>query len=300
MTKSSSKEEFIKKAINIHGNTYCYDNVLYKNNRIPVQIYCNIHGLFYQRPDNHLSGKGCQECSGNKKITIKQFLVRANEVHNNYYIYDKVELKSTHSKVIIECVKHGEFLQTPNKHIYSKNGCPRCVGMNTNNSFFIEKALLIHGSRYDYSLIDYKNSVTKIKIICRTHGEFYQNPSKHLNGCGCPKCNINSSNKELAWLKSLDNYNDIIRSYTIRVNNKRIFFADGFDSKTNTIYEFYGDFWHGNPEIYPADKINKVIDLSFGELYKKTLDKENDIKKLGYNIVSIWENDWNKIIKGVK
>lgn len=53
---------------------------------------------------------------------------------------------------------------------------------------FIEKAKLIHGDKYDYSKIEYKNYETKICIICPIHGEFYQTPNKHLNGCGCPKC----------------------------------------------------------------------------------------------------------------
>jgi len=53
---------------------------------------------------------------------------------------------------------------------------------------FIDKALKVHGDRYDYSLVDYKSSKIKIKITCKQHGIFEQLPSKHLSGRGCPTC----------------------------------------------------------------------------------------------------------------
>lgn len=53
---------------------------------------------------------------------------------------------------------------------------------------FIAKAKAIHGDRYDYSLVDYKRSRIKVKIICKEHGVFEQTPNNHLNGKGCEKC----------------------------------------------------------------------------------------------------------------
>lgn len=55
---------------------------------------------------------------------------------------------------------------------------------------FIKKANLIHSNKYDYSLVEYINSFTKVKIICPIHGEFEQTPSKHLSGSGCKYCHI--------------------------------------------------------------------------------------------------------------
>lgn len=62
------------------------------------------------------------------------------------------------------------------------------------------------------------------------------------------------------------------------------------------IYEFYGDFWHGNPNIYKCDEINSVNKISFGKLYSNTIDKENKLKSLGYGIISIWESDYKKLV----
>jgi hypothetical protein len=54
--------------------------------------------------------------------------------------------------------------------------------------WFIEKANKTHGDKYNYSKTKYISSKTKVTIICPIHGEFYQTPSSHLNGCGCYTC----------------------------------------------------------------------------------------------------------------
>jgi len=53
---------------------------------------------------------------------------------------------------------------------------------------FIEDARRVHGDKYDYSEVDYKNNKTKVSIICKKHGLFYQTPNDHLSGYGCKKC----------------------------------------------------------------------------------------------------------------
>ena len=60
---------------------------------------------------------------------------------------------------------------------------------------FIEKANKKHNNKYDYSKVDYINAHTKVCIICPEHGEFWQTPNSHLNGCGCSLC---SSNKKMS------------------------------------------------------------------------------------------------------
>lgn len=56
------------------------------------------------------------------------------------------------------------------------------------NFEFVSKSKEVHGDNYDYSLVNYKNNKTKVKIVCLEHGEFEQIPSNHLRGMGCRFC----------------------------------------------------------------------------------------------------------------
>ena len=141
-------------------------------------------------------------------------------------------------------------------------------------------------------MIKYLNSYTPIIITCPAHGDFEQTPNEHLRS-DCPKCAGGSISKiSQRWLDSFNNSN-IEREKKITINNKKII-VDGYDPRTNTCYEFHGDFWHGNPSVYPPTEINRKNGMSFGELYNKTLEKEKTIRELGFNLVCIWEDAWKK------
>lgn len=60
---------------------------------------------------------------------------------------------------------------------------------------WIQKAILIHGTRFDYSLVNYIGNFDKVYIICKIHGKFEQIPHNHLKGCGCIKCNNDCKGK---------------------------------------------------------------------------------------------------------
>ena len=111
-------------------------------------------------------------------------------VHGNRYDYSLVEYKNNKTKVKIICKEHGVFEQTPVNHVYFKCNCPICSKcQKINNNSFIERLNKIHDNKFDYSLIDYKNMHTKIKIICPTHGVFEQTPHNHIRH-GCKKCSF--------------------------------------------------------------------------------------------------------------
>jgi len=123
----------------------------------------------------------------------EKFIDKASERHNNKYDYSKVDYSGYNVKVCIICPEHGEFWMTPQNHL-KKKGCPKCAldGRRKPIKQFIEEAKTIHGDKYDYSKVNYINSRTKVCIICPEHGEFWQEPSAHINGCGCPKCSHRS------------------------------------------------------------------------------------------------------------
>lgn len=123
-----------------------------------------------------------------RRLTKDEFVSKARQVHGDKYDYSKVEYVNNGTKVTIVCPIHGEFTQTPNHHLLGQ-GCRKCAGTEQMDSqSFIEKAMNVHGDRFDYSKVDYVNARTKVCIVCRTHGDFWQSPHRHLRGDGCAKC----------------------------------------------------------------------------------------------------------------
>lgn len=186
----ATKEGFIKKARAIHGDKYDYSQVDYVNSSTRVQIICPSHGVFIQKPQDHLAGYCCPVCGGSQKLTTEEFIRRAQEVHGNKYDYSQVKYVNGHSKVIIVCPEHGPFFQTPYLHVLG-SGCSKCVGKyKPSTAEFIEMAKRIHGDKYDYSKVQYKSSEEKVTIICPVHGEFQQTPRDHVYlKRGCVYCN---------------------------------------------------------------------------------------------------------------
>ena len=92
------------------------------------------------------------------------------------------------------------------------------------------------------------------------------------------------------WLDSMG-VEDDFREFKIKINNKT-YRVDGFCEKTNTIYEFLGDYWHGNPKLYKNNKLNKTKNITFGKLFNKTMRRIEEFISSGYNVIYIWESDY--------
>ena len=126
------------------------------------------------------------------KTSLEKFIEKASETHG---LYDYTRCVYQNNKIPVEiiCPTHGSFLQTPNTHL-GRHGCPRCGVLKraslkrSNVNDFIKKSKRIFGNRYDYSLVDYSDAFSKVCIICKLHGSFYQTPNIHLGGHGCPQC----------------------------------------------------------------------------------------------------------------
>jgi hypothetical protein len=181
--------EFIAKATVVHGNKYDYSKITHVYASENVTIICKEHNYeFQQRPSKHLSGFGCNLCSGKKKRTTDEFIKEAKEIHCEKYTYDKVNYLNRITNVVITCRVHGDFEQQPKYHLKGF-GCSRCSGKakKTTNEF-IQKAKEVHGEKYTYDRTEYINGEFKLTITCNKHGDFLQIPESHLQGRGCPKC----------------------------------------------------------------------------------------------------------------
>lgn len=230
-----NSENFIEKAKEIHGDKYLYNKVVYTGSKEKVEIVCPIHGSFWVTPMHHVHRKvGCSACYGNKTKTTEEFINKANEVHKGKYNYSNVVYKNNRTKVCIICPEHGEFWQIPYDHLRGI-GCSKCyhkmmgVKQTLTKEIFLNRCVEKHGNKYDYSKSIYKTMKTPILISCPIHGEFYQKPSEHLKGEGCPKCG------------------------RIKANNSSSYSQDQFIQKVSKI--------HNNKYDYSLVKYNRSSDM---------------------------------------
>jgi len=124
--------------------------------------------------------------------TTTQIITEIQNSHGDRYLLDRVNYINSATKIEIGCKTHGYFLKYPND-IKGKGGCPRC-----GNSFykshdeFIQEAAILYPN-YDFTPTAYKNAHSKIKVLCRAHGEFETKPNTLLSGSGCKLCGIEKS-----------------------------------------------------------------------------------------------------------
>lgn len=154
------------------------------------------------------------------KLTTEEFIARAKAVHGDKYDYSKVEYVSAKNKVLIICKEHGEFQQTPQKHLAGQ-GCIKCHRKSMAKRYslgkekFLERANAIHNSLYDYSDVEYVNGHKKIRIICPTHGVFEQEPASHLQGHGCPFCaDVENGKRKRKW--NCETCSEVAKEYKTR------------------------------------------------------------------------------------
>ena len=300
--QSLNTEQFIERAKKVHGNKYDYSKTEYINSSTKVCIICPIHGEFWQRPTEHLRGRGCKKCGDlsvgikNSRITTDEFIERAKKVHGDKYDYSKTEYISPRKKICIIDKEFGEFWMIPYAHLNGQ-GCPSRRGEKISKANskskkkFIEDAIQIHGDKYDYSKVEYKGAFEKVCIICPKHGEFWQRPTEHLSGCGCPICK--SSHLEMEIKNWLDNNNV---EYVYQYRNK-IFGLQSLDfylPKYNIAIECQGE-QHFRPVKYfgGIKEYNKVKKL---DKIKKEICDNNNIKLIYYVAIKKYQtNSLNEI-----
>ncbi len=122
--KTLNKENFIRKSKLKHGEKYDYSLVNFKDGNTVVMI--GYKGVYYlQKPYHHLSGNCPENINLSVKKSTEQFINESNRVHDFKYLYDNTNYVSNQTKVIITCLKHGDFEQRPLSHLQGM-GCPNC------------------------------------------------------------------------------------------------------------------------------------------------------------------------------
>ena len=281
VSRTFSKDKFIEKAREVHGDKYDYSKVDYINSGTKVTITCPVHGDFEQVANNHLRGVTCYRCSKERVSNIlvfskDKFIEKARKVHGDKYDYFMTYYTNSWTKVIVTCRKHGEFEQSPRTHLRG-GGCPKCSNSHQHTTEeWVILAKDIHGDKYDYSKVEYTTSKTKVTITCPIHGDFEQTPNNHLNGTGCSKCN--SSRGEEAVRVVLDKYKiSYIKEYRV-INDGRLYKYDFYLPDYNLFIEFHGDqhyrfnsFFHETREIFEKRKMADLIKIELANVRRKKI-----------------------------
>ena len=147
-----------------------------------------------------------------------------------------------------------------------------------NKQEFIEKAKKVHGDKYDYSKIEYVNYQVKVCIICPIHGEFWQTPTEHAKGSGCPLCweERRGKSKKITMKIFLERAKEI---HGNKYDYSKVSFNNIME-KVCIICPIHGEFWQS-----PNDHLNskRKCPQCAHRSYKKTTDEfiEEATKKFG-------------------
>lgn len=189
-----------------------------------------------------------------KPYTLEEFIERCKFHHGDKYDYSLVEYVNNKTDVTLICPKHGNFTIKPQSLTSSRaHGCQKC-GVEQRakkraltKEEFIKKAQILHGDKYDYSLVEYKNGHTLVILICPNHGEFKLRPQEHISKrqYGCKRCHMSKGEGKILRYLQGNNIEFIYqKSY---LSEKRIFF-DFLIPKNNLHIEFDGrqhfEDWH--------------------------------------------------------
>jgi len=155
--------------------------------------------------NSRTSGKNCPYCSGNKVCLENCLLTRFPEIakewdfNRNGKLTPENIMPGSIKKIWWICNLNNQhkWKASPNARTNGKHGCPKCAIERTRKTTeeFIKDAIRVHGNKYNYSKVEYKNINSKIIIVCSIHGKYSQSPNGHLSGRGCSSCSNKGEGK---------------------------------------------------------------------------------------------------------
>lgn len=241
-----------------------------------------------------------------KKLTTDQFISMAISVHGSKYDYSKSIYTKSREKLTITCPIHGDWYQSPNDHTSGGCGCPSCKfdliasQKRHSHNHFVNNAQQVHCGVYDYGKVQYINAITKVEIVCYTHGSFFQTPDKHVTSkTGCPKCSCTISKGERVIQQIFDSNNIIYErekqfpGLTGSTKNSRLRY-DFWLPQFNTLIEFDGE-QHFSPvrtkgKISSEEAVKKHLACVKNDKVKNEYAQKN-----GYHLVRIHHSELPKL-----
>jgi len=186
-----TKELFIEKAVNKHGNKYDYAEVDYQGSEVKAKIWCNTHKeFFWQTPNKHVDGRGCPKCKVDsikekQRHSLSDYLPKLEQMYVGVLDFSNTKYINWKTKIEVLDLKYNDIIQTNVGSLFRTQYFPKVI----NKDRFLKEVTFRDIEGYDYSKIIWKGSNFKVDIVCnKCNSVFSQTPSKHLDGRGCPYC----------------------------------------------------------------------------------------------------------------
>ena len=246
---------------------------------------------------------GCPACS-NKAKRDMSWLSGQLQLLNSTRVIQVRLLSDTfsgmHSSIAVACDNNHQWNVTISNLINGEQTCRICTGKakKSTEQFINQLAVL----RSDVSVVEcsvYTRAHDNMSFRCSNSHTWRTKPISVLLGSGCPYCVTKGYSKvAIDWLNSISlatgeriQHAENGGEYLIPDTK---WYADGYCVATNTIYEFYGSVYHGDLELFEPDArchpFNKQVTAKY--LHEKTIAREDEIRNLGYNVISIWEREY--------
>jgi len=268
----------------------------YKNNTTILKIKCNIDGHEWEPTyATFTSGCGCKKCAGSLKLTQEEAEKNISDIcKEKNYILLKPFIYSTSQKTILylKCNNDGYEWVSNYMNFVANKGCKICgqkkvsLFRTKSQKNFIEDAIKIHGNNYDYSLVEYINGNTQIKIICHEHGVFLQKPVKHLQGHRCTHCSKSKGENNISNILNKHKIKYIDEHRFDKCRNKNPLPFDFYLPKLNVCIEFDGEQHYKSFEFFGGEK--RLNSTQRKDQIKSQYCKTNNIKLIR---IPYWEFD---------
>jgi hypothetical protein len=256
----------------------------YTYERRNTRIVCRDHGEFITSLSAHYDSLrgGCPACNIHQHMLSLQSAAASK--FQQELLYDLPQLGI--GNVLPYCEKHGWLsVMRTKQYLDSKfGGCKSCAAEYAvsiklkDTQHFVRMSEAVHGERYDYSASIYVGSTTPIAIVCRDHGEFWQLPNHHYQGMGCYRCVCVGSRGE----QELCDYVNGIVAGAVEQRVRGIIPPMELDivvPGSKTSLEFHGLYWHSEAHKAPNYHADKRIRAA----------------QAGYNLIQIFEDEWERI-----
>lgn len=293
-----TKEEFLRRCFNVHGNKYSIDLSTFKDTVSRLRVVCDLHGEFFPIAKHLARGQGCPVCgpsplSHRYKLTprsarrqatkVRNFIDRVKETHGDRYDYSLTKYVNCKTKVIVICREHGAFESHP-RHLRDGQGCPYCSGKIICPGEFQKKIDLLYGVGL-YTCNTFEPNTATVTTKCNNCGNVWEAYRRSLQtGAGCPSCS-----------RSLKGYDTskpgILYNIKFTLNNGDICYKVGI---TNVTIKERLTGMGVNPAI--TFEILDYIEYSDGqEAYAQEKLLHKQYKEFRYEGPKFLENGWTEL-----